>query len=360
MFWIRLAIAFVTCLPLMGQNPRKVIIAAGRAPVLQLIDPATLDTLARIHFDFPDGSAGFSGVWTSADGAKLYADGPLPSDPKGCCVLYSVDLATMKARVAASIYGSSSREQFVFSDGLVFLASSLPITRPIPALDNCFLHVSPDGRWLFGVRSFQDSALEVFDLATGKLVRELKPLGSNGERATSGAWAGGNFYFYVESADGSGRLWKVSPGTTELGPGLAIEEFGQSPGCTEPAFIDFVAAGDTMVFYEPFGFIADRRPKCQVPIPGGAWMVDPATGRLGNHIGPEAHLSTVVADPTGAFLYGLACECRNFNGSGRLLRIDVKDGRVIRSRPIEPGFFRMRVATIRSVPAGDVFAVQER
>ena len=359
MAWIRLVIALVACSALFSQDSRQVIVIAGRSPLLEIIDPVTLETLARIHFDFPNGSVGFNSAAMSADGSSVYMDGPIPSDTRGCCVLYSLDLATMKATVVASIFGTRSRDQFVFSDGVVFPSASLSPNGPIKGIHDSMLHFSPDGQWAFGVRGYQGPVLEVFDMTRGKLVRELTPPQSEGEVRASGGWAGEHFYFIAGSKENSGHLWMVSPDTIELGAGVPVDDYGEASSCTHPAFSELLAAGDKVFLYEPFGFKVDRRVRCHIPVPGGVWMIDPATGRQAGRTAIGLHFSTVVADRTGTFLYGLASEALNQDGPGQLLRIDAKDGHVLKWRSIAPGFFRMTVAPISSVPTGDVFVVMD-
>ena len=142
MFCIRCTIVFAASV-LLAQVPKEVIVTAGRAGIVEIIEPSTLETLARIHFKFPDGNVGLDRVSVSMDGAKLYVEGPIPSDPRGCCVLYSVDLVSMQTSIAASVFGSSSRQQFVFSDGLVFPVSSIFAGGLVKVMDNSLLHLSP-------------------------------------------------------------------------------------------------------------------------------------------------------------------------------------------------------------------------
>ena len=362
MAWIKFVIALVACSALFAQDPRQVIVIAGRAPLLEVIDPVSLETRARIHFDFPEGSVGFNRLAISADGSKVYFDGPIPSDTRVCCDLYALDLATMKATVAASIPGTRSRERFVFSDGVVYLASTLSPNGPITVKNYSSRHVSPDGHWLFGVRGYGGPSLEVFDLNRGELVRELKPSQPQDGSPIKGAWAGEHFYLLGASEQNPGRLWMVSPDTTELGLGVPVdnvETLSQPSDCTQPAFSELLAAADKVFLYEPFGFKVDRRVRCHVPVPGGVWAIDPTTGRVTGRTAIGLHFSTVVADSTGSSLYGLASEGMNQQGSGQLLRIDAKDGNVLKSRDVEPGFFRMTVASIHSVPTGDVSAILE-
>ncbi len=59
-----------------------------------------------------------------ADGL-IYFEGPIPTNAKSCCATYALDPTTMEAKVVASIPGTRSRDQFVVSDGLTFLAADL-------------------------------------------------------------------------------------------------------------------------------------------------------------------------------------------------------------------------------------------
>lgn len=353
---MRFVIALIACSVLFAQDPRQVIVIAGRASFLEVIDPVTLETLSRIHFDFPAGSVGFNGVTIGADGS-IYFEGPIPTNPRSCCATYALDPATRKAKVVASIPGTSSRDQFVVSDGLTYFAADLfmPISK-FNRVPKGVMHLSPDAHWIFEVSNFQGPALWVYDLTRGEYPRELTPARSEEGARASGGWAGNSFYFFIESKQNSSHLWKLSPEATELGPGVPVENVGYTSGCTQPAFSDLLAAGDKVFLYEPFGFKGDRRERCHVPVPGGVWMIDPATGRQVGRTAIGLHFSTVVADRTGTFLYGLASEGLNQQGPGQLLRIDANDGHVSKFRDIEPGFFRMTVASVASVPKGEVFA----
>jgi hypothetical protein len=148
------------------------------------------------------------------------------------------------------------------------------------------------------------------------------------------------------------------PDTKQLGEGVAVEQLGQIPGCASNNDKDIVAAGKRVFLYERFGFIGDRRIICNTPVPGGAWIVDPRTGRPAKHITSDAHFSTLVADQRRSFLYGWASEGRYGDGPGRLLRIDARNGRIVKSRVVKSGFLRMAIAPVRFVPRGDVNVVQ--
>jgi hypothetical protein len=90
------------------------VIAARRSGIVELIDPTTLASVGRIYIDFPAESVGLNGVSASADGSMLYVEGPIPSEPMGCCYLYSVNLASLEMKIAASVPGSRSRKSLSF------------------------------------------------------------------------------------------------------------------------------------------------------------------------------------------------------------------------------------------------------
>src|SRR5689334_12313231 len=110
--------ALLACSTVTAQHSKDMILAASRSGIVELIDRSTLETLSRIHFDLGPRSAGLNGVSASADGSMLYVEGPIENEPHGCCSLYSIDLATLQLKTAASIPGSRSRRSFVVSDGL--------------------------------------------------------------------------------------------------------------------------------------------------------------------------------------------------------------------------------------------------
>jgi hypothetical protein len=345
--------ALLACSTLVAQDSRNMILAASRSGVVELINPLTLETVGRIHFDLGRGSAGLNGVSASADGSLLYVEAPIQNQPHACCWLYSIELSTLRIKVAASIPGSRSRNAFVFSDGLVYPATALRhngITNEISDR----LHLSPDGRWLFGVKSFRGPALDVYNVVSGQVVRQLIPPGLGGDWWPTGTWSGDRFYLYAANGTGSGRLWTVSPETTQLGAGVAIEAFGRLSACTNETLREVVVSGADLFVYEEFGFKVDRRNECAGEVPGGVWVVDPATGKLIRQIAPNLHFSALVAGPAGSNLYGLSAEGRNWELPAELVRIDTQDGRIIRSRHLDPGFWRMAMAPLRRVPSGDV------
>src|SRR5208282_3718716 len=126
------------CSALFGQDLRTLILAANRSGNVEFIDPASLITVGRLHFDLGPHSAGLNGVSASADGAFLYVEAPAQNEANACCVLYSVDLATLQMKQVASIPGTRSKFFGV----------------PVEMAQDRLL-VSADRHWVFGVRSIR-------------------------------------------------------------------------------------------------------------------------------------------------------------------------------------------------------------
>jgi hypothetical protein len=335
---------------LMAQDSRGVILVGGGAHFVEVIDRVSLETYGRIHFKFPIGSMSLNGVALSADGATVYVEGPAPLDPNSCCYLYSTDVATLRTGVAASIPGSRSRDSFVISDGLVHRTTALSRNGVSEAISSSRLYLSPNGKWLSTVRSAGGPALAMVNLEQGRVAREFTLPGSNGNSLLGGTWAGDLFYLYAAIQDGWGRLWTVLPEATKLGEGVEVK-FDTIADCRAPDIKSLTAAMGRLFVYEVFGFKGDRKRNCGASVPGGAWMLDPGSGRLLSHIAGDVAFSALMGDRTEPVLYGL--------GSGKLLRIDAGDGRVLKSRTVDSRFLRMTVGSMRVVPAGDVIAVPQ-
>lgn len=328
---------------LAAQDRKTYVITASRSGVIELLDPATLDTVARIPLNLPPNTVGINGIYASADGSKLYLEGPTPSDPHACCVLSALDLATLQLSQAASIPGTSSRAAFIFSNGLVYPAATL---LPQGFTSHTRQYLSPDQRSLFAVKSFPTPAVEAVDLLRGT-VRELVPPGLTEDlsgTATAGAWSGDRFYFYVSDRHASGWLWSVSPDARQLTAAIKLAPFNEQPGCRErfPIETSFTAASGNFFLYETFGWKGDRRAQCESEVPGGVWMVDAATGQLTNHIAPGCHFRRVLSDRSGSMLYGLTADT-----TPQLVRIDAQTGQLLNVRNVDPDAWFLSVAALQ-------------
>src|ERR1039458_9168362 len=314
---------------LWSQGSTEFILAARRSGIAEVVDAVTLETVARIHFDFQ-----VERLSASADGSKLYVAGY--GAGAGCCKHYTFDPATLKLEEDVPLSGRSD-----YGDCLA----------------------SPDGRWCFQLKNFRGPALKTVDLRESGPARELIPPGlpeenSEGNWHARGVWSGDRFYLYVARPNDPGLLWTVSPGTEVLGAGIAVAPFSEARGCRERLPVDkgLVGAGGNIFLYEPFGSKADRTGTCGMALPGGAWMVDTATGRLTHQIASEFHFNRLIPDRSGSTLYGVVLGKANWNGPVQLVRLNKRDGKLMRSRTFAPGVLQIAIGPLGKVPVGDVAA----
>jgi hypothetical protein len=306
---------------------------------------------------------GLTDVSVSSDGSMIYVSGVSPSEPKGCCTLYSIDLATLQMNRVVPIRGTD--QELVVSQGIAYR-----ILRSVRAYDlDSDLYRSPDGYWIFGVLNslgriddLHGPVVDVFDMARGSL-RELTPTSSTKYVGFSGTGSNDRFYFLIpESIGASARLWIVSPESDSLGDGVQVEPFAQTPACplTSFALEKIAAIGDSVFIYEHYGSVGDRRVACSNLAPGGAWRVDPGSGHLLQHIVPDLHFSVLIADRTRPVLYGLAPGGPNWESPVELISIDARDGRTLQSRTLDSGFWTISMASLRGTPSGEVRATLSR
>jgi hypothetical protein len=111
-----------------------------------------------------------------------------------------------------------------------------------------------------------------------------------------------------------------------------------------------------LFLYEPFGWIGDRRNSCS-GVPGGAWIVDPATGELLVHIASDLYFSQLVAEREEGELFSIATDDPYGRTGVKLVRIDGHDGNVLNLRVLESDFWSIAVAPLRNTPAADVRAL---
>lgn len=326
-------LSFLTGAPNLRSQPSgDLVFVARRSGIAEVLDSATLGTVARIHFDFH-----VERLSASADGSKVQVEGY--ASGAGCCRHYTFDPATSK------------------------LENDVLSRQGGDGFGSCL--VSPDGRWCFQLKSFQGPVLQMVDRADPRSARQLMPPNlppqdSSGNWYVQGAWSGGRFYLYVSRPDDPGLLWVVSPGAESLGAGLAVAPSNEVPGCGPrlPVAKNLVMSGGRLFLFESFG----NRNKSSRPcpgLPGGAWMVDPATGRLAAHIAPEFHFSSLIADPSGAVLYGAALGGSDSMGEPeQLVRLNALDGKVTNSRVLGPGeSLTIAAGRLNRPLAGDVTAL---
>jgi len=161
------------------------------------------------------------------------------------------------------------------------------------------------------------------------------------------------FLYYARKEDGSdARLWSLSADATELGEGVSVEQFANVPGCSSLGGAGLVAAAGNIFLYEPFGWKLDRRTECS-GVPGGAWLLDPKSGSLLRQIAPDSYFSVVVADRDRGELYGLSVGDSDWLNGIELVRINARDGSILRSRALESDFWSIALGSLRSIATGD-------
>jgi hypothetical protein len=324
------------------------IVTVGRAGTVEFISPTTLQTAGRIRFDV--GPAGLNGIFASPDPSLLYIEGPTSENPNACCSLFSLSLATLQTRMVAWIWGSRSREAVVISEGTVYTAASIAESATVKDTGTDQLHLSPDREWLFGVRNFRGPVLDVYDLAGGQLARSLTPGGDGAYSWANGIWDGDQFYFYALSHDGAGRLWTVAPDSAQLGAGVAVPALNTS--CPGDYYAGMASAAGRLFVYQTFGGKVDPIRECGEQTPGGAWVIDPATGRVLDRVAPELQFSKLIASRSGSELYGLTFGHNNSQTPVTLVRIDARTGRLLQTRTLHTDAWWITEAQLSVVPAG--------
>jgi hypothetical protein len=334
-----------------AQSSADYIIAARQMGTVEFIDPASLKTIARVVLELPSTSSGLGGVFANPDGRTIYVEGPIGTDSRGCCWLYSIDLTTLKTKKVADAWGTNSRRAFV-SSGPSFLQPVSPIApAAMKTPRGNHWEQSSDGRWWFGLR--EGPAGDFYDVARGEIAHSLPAASDHEPWWSRGTWLGDQFYVYA-SHGGSGRLWKLSPQSIELGDGIPVSEISEVPGCSDEPPTDIIAGRDQLLVYELFGWKVDRRTRCE-NVPGGASMLDPSTGRLTPLLAPTLYFSQLAPNRAGTEVYGITSEAATTQGSSELLRMDMRSGNVLQSRRLDPDYWWIAVARLQATRAGDVW-----
>jgi hypothetical protein len=340
--------------PLTKSDAKTFIIAARRSGDVEFIDPATLETVSRIHIDVNPKGVGLSGVFVNGDGSTVYVEGPTSQEGRACCSLYSIDLATMETKKAAGIWGSSSREPIVVADGVVYQSAELANGGIVKNGIGFAFHLSSNRLSLIGMTSSLAPEIDLYDLRFGGDIRKLKRPELGEGWWASGIWSGDNFYLYANKpGQPNARVWTLSSNTTQLEDGIIVDPHGEVPGCRRETFEAVTSAGGNLFLYESFGGKFDRRPGCDQKIPGGAWLLDPLTGRLLKHIAPDLYFTELIPDRTQPILYGLSSDGDNFYESVKLARIDARDVRVLQTRTLDSDFWRIITAPVQTLPTTD-------
>lgn len=336
------------------QKTREVILATGRNHQVVVFDARSLSELG--HFIVSEGAHSIS---ASPDGRTLYLEQPPPSRPNVCCALFSLDLATgalcelisPSSRTVATPDGRLLFTQRGAVGVEVFDAKSLTRLPVIKAPGNYALHVSPDGRWLFGTTNWQGPSLDVFDIERREMVRRLA---LPGEMSPRGAWLGNQFYLYAHDGK-QGNLWQVAPDATELASPkkIALPITGRGG---KPVWQEMIAAGNRLIVYEPLGWWLklDRRNE-DAEAPGGLFSLDPATGAF-EHLAAAIDFTRLVASADGRNLYGIDAGTNRQSRPPSLLRLDSRTGTILKKRDLGRDVWHIGVARVpvSLIPRGEV------
>lgn len=340
---LTLPLLLLAAAPAFAQDP-LVVMAASRGGSIEFFD-ATLGPLGAIGVNQL-----LESVTASPDGRRLYIAQENPSG--GCCGLFSLELETraMCLLTAPALFGTPSPDgRFLFAQGShgvdVFDARTLnriPTTMKAPGAYN--LQPSPDGRWLLGVTNSPKPSLDIFDMKSRVLARQLPmPAGP-----VTGAWAGDRFYLFNYSSDvvpETGWVWSVRPEDGQLTSEGAISLPDLHGACNQPVLLMLVGAPDKLFLAEAFGFKVDRRQACpDLPL-GGIYAIPLSRGHV-SKIAGSVHVNRMVVSPDGRDLYVLQSTWRNRRREAGLLRIDIRTGLVTNSTLLERGDWNLAVARI--------------
>jgi hypothetical protein len=341
------------CTVSIAQDSKEYIIAARRTGIIEFIEPSSLKTISSIETGVARNSTGLNGVSANPDGQTIYIEGPIgvkSLEANNCCWLYSIDLATLQAKVVADIWGTKSRRFFVNSGPSLMQPVSGAVEGATEKIEGDHWQASSDGRWWFGLRN--GPTLDLYDVARGEVSRSLTAVGMAESSPVNGVWLGNEFYVYT-IRNASGRLWRLSPESVQLGAGIPLPQLADVPGCQIEGLIEITTAGDRLVLYENFGGKIDRRSRCD-GVPGGAWVLNPATGRVVVQIAPHLYFWNLIPNRAGSELYGITSEAAGTQGPAELVRVDAHSGSVLQSRSLESDYWWISVATLRSIPSHNI------
>ncbi len=279
-------------------------------------------------------------VTASPDGRKLY----IAQEQRGeCCGLYSLDMETHKM-CAFGPFGTAAMFAVPSGDGhLIFTQTSNGLAaydaksfayhmQNVKTAGTYNLQPSPDGQWLLGISNSGEPHLDVFDLKKEELEHHLKiPVGP-----AVGAWAGDKFYMFSYTGAGTGRLWSVKPGDSELPEAKEIQLPDLHGACNEPVLLMLAGAEDRLFLAEAFGYKVDRRSKCPGMATGGIYSIHPSTGSV-SRIATSVRVHRMVVTPDGNDVYVLNSNDPAHHSDVRLVHVDGRSGGTVSSATLESG-----------------------
>lgn len=352
-------VTVVACVGAQAQSPGDYIVAARRTGSIEFIEPITLKTVSRIVINIPSPSTGLNGIFADPDGRTIYFEGPIGPNSAGannCCWLYSIDLATLRTKKVADIWGTRSRKAFVSTGPSLLQPVSLRAATATGRPDGDQWRASPDSRWWIGLRN--GPAADLYDVARGSIVHSFAATNQDAPGWSSGTWLGNQFYIYAMH-NGSGRLWKLSPQSTRLDDGIPVSDVGRAGGCFAEALMNIVASRDRLLVYEIFGGTIDRRNRCG-NVRGGVSILVPTTGRFTSLIASTLYFTQLIPNRAGSEIYGLTSGAQGAQDEPQLVRIDLSSGKVLQSRSLAHDYWWLTAAPLRAVPSGDVALAADR
>jgi hypothetical protein len=334
------------------QTAKDYVVTVQRSGAIQFRDSTTLEIVSSINVDLPVNSSGLNGVSVDPSGRTLYIEGPEHTNPTGtggCCWLYSIEMASAHAKVAAGIWGTKSRRRFV-NAGPSLLTTVSDQASVATQVENDEWRISPDGRWWAGLR--RGPSLDLYDATRNKIVKSLTVEHGNNEWYLNGAWIKDQFYFYTVH-DGSGWLWHVSPESDSLEEAIAVPGPGSVQGCeNQTALTEMSAVADRLVVNEVFGGKMDRRQRCD-GVTGGAWIIDPASHQSVMTLTPQFYFWRLIPSQDGTSLYGVTSEAPTVGSPSQLVYLDARSGQILRTRALTHDYWWIAVSNLRSIPSGD-------
>ena len=366
--WFFLIASFLPARASQSDQPRWVLLLAGRSGNVEMVDPATLHTLGAVR-------VGAMTDWVTSlpGGHSLLVALSHPPESQSCCELYSLDLesADMYPLIFPALHGTLSpdgHQLFVQRGNVGIDTVDLPTLARGPVIEplgkTYLLQPSPYRRWLFGLTYSPSRSLDVFDLQTNTIARSLSvPVGRH--QQITGTWAARNYYLFAYG-EGRGTLWSVTPDTSKLQSGKSLDLHELGGDCrlpvgeaTEPLILEPpVPAGGRLLVYEGFGRKFDRR-NCAKPPVGGYYVIDPVSGTVLAHLAPSLYFAQLLANGDGSVLFGIDVGPAIGNRPPRLIRLDARTGKILDSREMNGGmvaYLALAFLYDSVIPRGEVKA----
>jgi hypothetical protein len=314
----------------------SVLLASRRGGWVEAIDLETLETVSRVRVP-----AMTESVASDPSGQRLLIAAP-GGPGKGCCALFALDPRSLQLSflVEPAQFATVTAGRLFTQRGNVGIEvfdprnlSRLPTVK-VPGMYR--LRASPDGRLLFGIKTWPQPSLDVFDALQGSLIASRTvPSASN----LAGAWLGQQYILFAVQS-GQASLWPFSPGHGDLVQGASPALSGSFPDCPSTPY-DVVAAGDRLVIYGQFGLKSDGA--CAVP--GGFVVADPNTGAVTDRFAANLNFRQMVAGSDGRYLYGLDVDSPAWR-QVRIVKIDAVTGQIVAEKNMDPDVWYLTTGSL--------------